>query len=231
MKKLFKIVLATAATGLLGYMLALHFREIQRNVSARDSIAYWSAGRLLIQHQDPYDRGSVLQLERQQGYEEDRPLVLRTPPWSLFMVLPLGFINPFFAWLLWMAISFACLFGGMTLCKRMYGGDSAPRGFLSVIAYTFAAVPACLVSGQMGLVLMLGVVLFLLWEGDHPFLAGAALVLPFAKPHLLSLFWVVLLLWVVVRKKRNVVLGFGFAFASAVAIALLFDRNVFQHYR
>jgi len=73
--------------------------------------------------------------------------------------------------------------------------------------------------------------LFLWCEREHPFFAGAALILPFAKPHLLSLFWFGLLFWVIVEKKRTVAVGFGTAFLAATGVALLFDPGIFRHYR
>ena len=230
MEKFLKVVLGAVLTVLLGCLLVVHLPDIKKNIAARDSIAYWAAGRLLMQHQDPYDRGSVLQLERQQGYRENRPLVLRTPPWSLFIVVLLGLVGGFWAWVLWIAICFGCLLTAMRLCRVTYGSDSIPRNLFSIVGYTFAPIPACVVSGQMGLVLLLGIVLFLWWEQDHPFLAGAALILPFAKPHLLSLFWVTLLVWVVLRRKRDIALGFVVTVAVAIMLALLLDPSVFSQY-
>src|SRR5436190_16667380 len=229
MKTLPKIIFAVAGTAVLGYYLAKHLSDIKRNVTVRDSMAYWSAGRLLIQHRNPYDAASVLELERQNGYQEERPLVLRTPPWSLWMVVALGILSPFAAWCLWIAICLGSLLIAMKLCRRLYEG-TIPRDLFSVVGYLFAPIPACLVSGQMGLVLLLGVVLFLCWERNRPFLAGVALVLPFAKPHLLSLFWVVVVLWMLFRKKRQIALGFALALTPAVAVALLLDPGVFQQY-
>jgi Glycosyltransferase family 87 len=226
-----KIAVATMLTAVLGYILVAHSAAIRRNLSERDSIAYWTAGRLLVHHQNPYDPARVLELERQQGYGEDKPLVLRTPPWSLFVVVPLGFLNPFSAWILWTSVSLGSLLTAMRLCWRIYGDDPIPRNLFTLIGYTFAPVPACLVAGQMGLVLLLGVILFLWWESDRPVLAGAALLLPFAKPHLLALFWFALFFWAVVRKKRQIAIGFMVALTSATGLALLFDPHVFQHYR
>src|SRR5205814_5106007 len=190
MNRVSKTTVAVGITIVLGYALVLHSPQIRQNVAVRDSIAYWAAGRLVTHHQDPYDYASVFQLEREHGYKDPRPLVLRTPPWSLFMVAPLGFLTPFLAWVSWIGLSLSCLLIGMRLCAKMYG-QGMPRNFLTLVGYTFAPIPACLVSGQMGLVLMVGVVLFLWAEPKRPVLAGAALVLPFAKPHLLSLFWII----------------------------------------
>jgi hypothetical protein len=147
------------------------------------------------------------------------------------MVAPLGFLTPFEAWVTWIAILLGCLMAGMRLSMKLYGGQSVPPNLFTFIAYTFAPVPACLVSGQIGLVLMLGFVLFLLWEPERPFFAGAALVIPFAKPHLLSLFWLVLICWIAQRRKAEVAIGFTTALILAATFALICDPHVFYHYR
>jgi len=200
-------------------------------VAARDSVAYWAAARLLLHNQNPYDPERVLSLERRLGYSADRPLVLRTPPWSLFMVTFLGPLDPLSAWIAWIAVLIGSLIAGMRICRRMYGLESMPQSLFPCVGYLFAPVPACLVAGQMGLLLMLGVALFLLWEERRPFLAGAALIMPFAKPHLLFLFWLVLLCWAILQRKWKVGIGFVLALTGATSLALFFDPLVFAHYR
>lgn len=128
-------------------------------------------------------------------------------------------------------MSLGSLLIAMRLCWKIYGDDTIPRNLFTLVGYSFAPVPACLVAGQMGLVLLLGLVLFLWWERDRPFFAGAALMLPFAKPHLLSLFWFVLFFWVIVGKKRRIAIGFGAALLAAIGLALLYDPSIFRHYR
>jgi hypothetical protein len=231
-----KVLIRLALAALVIYALASQSHQLRVQVAQRDSIAYWASGRLLLHHANPYDPATVLELESEQQYQKDRPLVLRTPPWSLFMVLPLGFMSAFWAWLLWIAASLASLILALRLCQRMYTGpdlsqpNAPPNAFL-LVGYLFAPVPACLVAGQMGMVLLLGVVLFLWLEAERPFLAGAALILPFAKPHLLALFWIGLLVWVVARKKYAMAAGFLSAFAAVTLLALAFDPGVFLHYR
>jgi Glycosyltransferase family 87 len=226
-----KIVFSVAMAALLVYFLVSRGPDLRANVSKRDSIAYWTAARLLLQHQNPYDAATVLQLERERGYTDAKPLVLRTPPWSLFVVLPLGLLSAFWAWVAWIALSLAALIVSLRLCWKLYGSDMRPPSLFWIVGYLFAPVPACLVAGQIGLVLLLGVVLFLWLEPKHPFLAGAALILPFAKPHLLALVWLVFAFWAMSKKHRAVAGGFITAFAGTTAIALLFDPLVFQHYR
>jgi hypothetical protein len=231
LKTALEVFLGVILTAFVASALLKHLPEIRANVAERDSIAYWSAGRLLLSHQNPYDRQTVLLLETRQGYSHDKPLVLRTPPWSLFMVLPLGFLGPLAAWVLWTAISLGSLLAAMRICWKLFGAPAVSRNLFSLVGYTFAPVPACLVAGQMGLLLLLGLMLFLWLERERPFLAGAALMLPFAKPHLLSLFWFALFFWLIVGKKRQVAVGFGAALLAAIGLTLLFDPSIFRHYR
>jgi hypothetical protein len=218
-------------TGVVLYLVLSHLADLRANVSKRDSICYWAAAHLLVNHHNPYDSPSVMALEQQQGYTDGKPLVLRTPPWSLFMVMPLAMMNAFWAWMSWVTASIAALVFGIRLCWKMFGNDLGPPAFFLLAGYTFAPVPACLVSGQMGILLLLGLVLFLWLESSRPFLAGAGLIFPFAKPHLLALFWLLLLVWVIVEKKWKVAAGFATSFAVAIVLALISDPAVFQHYR
>jgi len=113
----------------------------------------------------------------------------------------------------------------------MFGQDAGLRSVFFLAAYTFAPVLGCLVTAQLGILLMLGIVLFLRFESDRPFLAGAALILAFSKPHILSLFWLALLFWVVGRKKWQVAAGFSAALLTVTAVAVALDPAVFRHYR
>jgi hypothetical protein len=73
----------------------------------------------------------------------------------------------------------------------------------------------------MGLLLLLGLILFLWCKRERPFLAGAALILPFVKPHLLTFFWFALFLWVVVHKKGEIAIGFAVALIAASGLSLI----------
>ena len=229
--KTLNIVVGLLLLAALVWFLAARQQQIRDSVADRDSIAYWAAAQLLFHHQDPYSAPSVMALQRNEGYEGEKPLVLRTPPWSLWMVLPLGWLNAYWAWVLWLAVLLTSLLVSMRLSWRMYGDGIRPPTVFLLAGYLFAPVPACLVAGQLGLVLLLGIVLFFFFEERLPWLAGAILLIPFAKPHLFALLWPILAIWIATRKKWTVAAGFALAFFSAVAIALAFDPAVFSHYR
>lgn len=59
-----------------------------------DYISYWSAARLLVHHGGPYSPRGVFALEKSVGFTPNKPLMMRNPPWALFLVAPLGFLAP-----------------------------------------------------------------------------------------------------------------------------------------
>ena len=235
--KSFQIIVRVGLAAAALYFFASRASLLKVYATGRDSIQYWAAGRLLLQRGNPYDVNAVFDLEAKQGpigssgdIAARRQRVPRIPPWSLFLTLPLGLLDVYWAWLLWMAVSIASVVIAMRLCRKMFVRDADAGSLLVLVGYTFAPVLACIAAGQIGLLLLLGIVLFLRFESDRPFVAGAALFLPFAKPHLLSLFWIAFALWIVARKKWAVARGFAATLLAATCVVLLFDPAIFQHY-
>src|SRR6266567_8000918 len=105
--KTLKILVNLALVGLLVWFLVSHEQKIRATVATRDSIQYWATGTLLLRGQNPYSVASVQALESSQGWAEARPLMLRTPPWSVWMVLPEGLFSSFWAGVVWLAVLFA----------------------------------------------------------------------------------------------------------------------------
>lgn len=229
--KVAKILVAVAIA--LGFLWFLSSRreQIHSAVKDRDSLAYWAAGNLLLHGKNPYSPAEVFALQQSQGYSEAKPLVLRTPPWSLWLILPLGVLNSYWAWVLWLLVLLASLLVSMRVCWQLCGDGPRPPTIFLLAGYLFAPVAGCLIAGQLGLVLLLGFVAFIALEKRHPYLAGAALLIPFAKPHVLALLWPMLAVWVIVRKKWTVAAGFFSVLLAACFTALIFDPEVFAHYQ
>jgi len=210
---------------ILGASISLLAVWTSRNGSAaqKDFISYWAAGRLLLQHQNPYDPALVFQLEKAAGFAEPEPLVMRNPPYALFLALPLGFLNPPAGLVLWTLMIVGCIVASVQVLRRIYGGQ-LPRGHFH--AYLFAPSLACMTLGQTSPVILLGVAGFLKWYRQRPFSAGLCLVLIAIKPHLLLPFGVVLVCWALLTGSYRILSGAIGGLALTMAIPLWLDRTL-----
>ncbi len=199
----------------------------EKDAAARDFIGYWAAGQQLIHGADPYDVGATLRLEQAAGLDDARPRVTPSPPVALLLVLPLGLFGAKNGLIFWLLAQLACLSISIWVLWLLNG---RPASRLHLFGYFFAPALSCLMAGQLGIFLLLGIVLFLYWHESHPFLAGAALLPCALKPHLVLPFAIVLLLWIVSRKAYGIVGGFLAFMAVNCAITFRFDPQIWSQY-
>src|SRR4051812_5274490 len=82
----------------------------------RDFIEYWTAGHLLINGHNPYDKAALLELERAQGWKATKGLLPRNPPWALWLMLPLGLLSFSTGWPVWMTVCVAVFLISVRSC-------------------------------------------------------------------------------------------------------------------
>lgn len=187
--------------------------------SVCDFVSYWAAGQQLVHRANPYDADAILLLERSAGFPDGLPaLVMRNPPSALLLALPLGFFSPRTGALLWSLLLIACLTTSVRLLWIMHG---RPKNQLHLLAYSFAPALACLLAGQTGLFMLLGLALFLRLHRTRPFLAGVSLWLCALKPHLFLPFCLTLLVWIVVTKSYSVLIGASLSLIISTAVAFI----------
>jgi hypothetical protein len=195
-----------------------------------DFVEYWAAGRLALRGENPYDAARIGELQQQAGHS-DAPILMWNPPWVLPLVLPLGLFDVRVAHLLWLLGHLLVLVGCADLLWRHYGGPSEGRVAAWVLALVFLPCPLALLAGQISPLLLAGAAGFLVaLRGRRDFLAGAATALLAIKPHLASLFWLALLVWVVRERRWKVALGGLTAGLGLTALALVFDPQVLGQY-
>lgn len=197
------------------------------NAANRDFISYWAAGQRLVHRADPYNAPAILAMERAAGCKTARPLIMRNPPFALFLTVPLGLVGEKTGAVLWSLLILVCLMTSVRLLWRMYG---SPPGRLHLIGYLFAPALACLLTGQTSTFALVGLTLFLCFHSTRPMIAGAALLLCALKPHLFLPFGVALLAWVIARRAWQVFYGAALALGFGCAIPLLFDPSIYRHY-
>ena len=211
-------ILIVAAIGLGG---ALIFAA-RVNPAHMDYISYWSAAKLLVHSSSPYSLNAVFALEKSAGFLPSHPLMMRNPPWALFLVAPLGFLSPRAGLVLWILTIGACIVVSVHLLN--------PRSKDNALALFFAPAIACIGSGQSSPFLLLGFALFLYFQRRQPFLAGAALLFLAFKPHLFLVFWAVLLAESIYQRRFRILAGFAAALAFTTGVALAVDPQVWPHY-
>src|SRR5436305_704243 len=97
-------------------------------------------------------------------------------PWSLSLVMPVSALDARTGRLVWLLLQLLVLLLALELCWRVYGGDPEQRWVAWLVAFTSLPIYLVLVTWQMGTLMLLGLVGFLLaLQRGWPFLAGACL--------------------------------------------------------
>jgi hypothetical protein len=205
----------------------LFFIASRNNAGQRDFIEYWAAGQQLVHGGDPYDGAAILPLQQAAGLMRATPQVSFSPPFTLFLALPLGFVGSNVGFILWLLLIVTSLVISVRLLWVMHG---RPDDRLHLLGYCFAPVMICLMAGQLGIFFLLGMTLFLYLHKTRPLLAGVALLPCALKPHLFMPFALALLLWVVSRKAYGILAGFFGALLSSSLITMCFDPRVWSQY-
>lgn len=218
-----KLARVVAAAGLMFVSLVLLTVVFENYARDIDFIGYWAAGKLMRAHTNPYSHADLLRVEHDAGSTWGKAIVMRNPPWSLFLALPLGYCSLPVAIFLWLGF----MLGAAVVSIRLLSAGSKPP---PVVVYLFAPILYCAMSGQCPLFFLLGIALFFQFHDRLPWIAGLALVLPAIKPHLFLLFWPILLVECIRRRQYRILAGavLGLAIASAIALAL--DHHVFADY-
>ena len=217
------IVFATA-----GLLVAILVMGVTAEYAAnRDFIEYWAAGHQLARGLDPYDSQPILRLEREAGMQNPEPQVTLSPPFALFLLVPFGLVSPKTGLILWMLALIGSLLLSIWIIWIMNG---RPDNGFHFGGYIFAPAVACLLLGQIGTFLLLGLVLFLYLHERRPYLAGIVLLPCVWKPHLFLPFFIVFFLWSVSRREYRIFGAFCASVLVSCGLTLFFEPHVWSHY-
>jgi hypothetical protein len=200
----------------------------KNSAGTRDSVEYWAAGVQLVHHGNPYDPKAILPIELGVGFPADDPaLVALNPPTILPLLAPLGFLGARLAEIVWLLLLLATFIVSVRMVWIMHG---RPKNYLHYLGYAFAPALGCLIAGQISLLILLGLVLFLRLHRTYPVLAGASLWFCALKPHLFLPFGIALIAWSIATRCYKVVLGAVLALAASAAIAFFLDPSAWAQY-
>jgi len=200
-----------------------------------DFIEYWSAGSLLLAHQNPYDPVALLAVQKTVGWTPAEALMMWNPPWIAPLIIPLAFFDYFSSRTLWFFLQIAVLAYCATLLWRLYAGDRRSGRLVTIIAGILTgSVFWMLFYGQISFLILLGVTGFLAliqrrtFKSD--FFAGAFAVLIAIKPQVLYLFWPALFLWTLSSRRWGALLGCLSAVCLSLLIGSAFYPNLLAGY-
>ena len=204
----------------------LHSLRQSDAAGKRDFIEYWAAGQQLAHHANPYDSKALLAIERSAGFPPDAPVMLvRNPPVVLPLLAPLGYLPPLTAEWIWCFMLLASLLASVWMVSKRHDRRIS---VLDMLAVFFGPALCCLLTGQISMLTLLGLALFLFFQRTSPALAGAGLAICVVKPHLFLPFTVVLMLWTIEQRRYRVLIGAGSALVLAAAVAYQLDPNAWS---
>ncbi|MGH9585635.1 MAG: glycosyltransferase family 87 protein [Acidobacteriaceae bacterium] len=215
------------ATGI--YLAGTVIGVVSAHPSHHDTQWFWASGHLLVHGKNPYDRQAMGHMETELGLTQHRavPMTLN-PPYALFLLMPIGLLGPrtgVVVWALLLTAFLAISVRSLTAISQQH--ERSVRW----LAWLFVPALSCVEIGQTGLIVLLGLALFLRFHRSRPFCAAMALSLCAIKPHLLLPFGLVMLVWILARKKWLILAGAALAMVIESLIAVLFNHAIWANYR
>jgi Glycosyltransferase family 87 len=199
-----------------------------------DFIEYWSASRLLLAGKNPYSTAELNLLQRPLTGSET-PLIMWNPPWTLSLLMPFGLLEYSASRWLWLILNFGLLLLSTHWLWDRYvrweGASWLATGATLVLTITFLPGMVVLSLGQIGALILAGIVGFLgLVRREQYFKAGAMTLLISLKPQLLFLFWILLLFWVLKTRRWTLVAGAVTALVLALSLPLWLCSDLISGY-
>ncbi len=195
-----------------------------------DFVEYWAAGALSLAGQDPYDPALMLAVERSAGYTGDRALMMLNPPPVLTLVMPFSLLPYRQAAALWLLLHTAALLWSCTILWDLTGAPRQKFWIVYLCSLVFVPTLFALLLGQISILLLLGIALFLRFERDGRMIAaGAATTLLLVKPHVVYLVGVALVAWWLRRRDWRVILGVALGGIGGL-VPLAFNPDVYAQF-
>jgi hypothetical protein len=199
--------------------------------NVNDFVAYWTAAHQVVEGNDPYAAGPVLALERQVGFEQSKPLIMRNPPWTVPVIVLFGLLPFGMAQELWLVGGLIAVLVSAGWLWGVYQAKGQSRWTAWVATGVFLPVAVALAIGQMSPLVLLGVAGFLHFEKKQKLAwAGVFLYLVALKPHLVFLLWVALLQWSIRKSTGRTLAALGSVTLAASLIAMALDHSIFAQY-
>lgn len=209
------------------------FPEIQKHsffykVSKVDFIAYWSAAKVFMDKESPYDRAALFEVQKASEFSFETVQPFLNPPWVLFLLSPFSLISFEFASLIWVFISslIFCLSGVL-----FWRANEVDRKFVPLVIFfslLFYPVIETLFWGQFGAFICLGVSGFYYsYLRNNTFFMAISLCLLTIKPNVSFLLLLVIAFWIFKEKKIKILFSSASFFVLILLYVFFWRQEVF----
>jgi hypothetical protein len=183
----------------------LHARGI---LKVEDFGAYWTACRLNLAGINPHSLEDLRVLQQEIDPSRQDILLPWSPPWMLAYLLPFCGLSFVAARWLWLLVQVIILVGCAEGAWRLFGGARSQHWLAWLLAFSFYPSLQVLGLGQFSLFNLAGLLGFLHFARRKQWWrAGLCAGLATAKPQVMFLFWLALLLWSIDRRHWAVLAG------------------------
>jgi Glycosyltransferase family 87 len=200
--------------GLLVILFQCYADQIAGTFCRGDFERFWATGRLFLAGSNPFSTFEIDQLFITNGVQPfDVKLAVRYPPWFLPLFALMGIFDLNQSRLAWCLVQVGMLLVGTEIIWRIYKAPPRWRFAAWVLAIIFAPTIFVITWEHISPVMLIGLIGFLLCLSAHrpsfrtDLWAGGFLILTTLKPHVVYLFYIFLLVWVINYRRWAVLLG------------------------
>lgn len=235
MKRPYAVVVAGTALAAAGVIVIAFVRpELLRTsntMKVEDFGAYWTGTKVDLAGANAYDGDNLLALQQQIEPERTRPVPAWSPPWTFAAFAPLAPLDFGIARWLWRFIQMGTLFAAATALWRVYRGPPEKLIWVWATALMWYPTLQTLGLGQHSNLVLAGVVGWLACQSaGRSFASGAFLALVLVKPQNVYLLGLLIVVWMVHRRKWSVAAGAVVGTAVFTLATLALNPAVFRDY-
>lgn len=195
-----------------------------------DFVGFWSTGKVINNGGNPYNPAELLKVQISANLPGKLQFVWN-PPTTLILFIPLAMLNYQIGRMIWYLFSVGLLVASAALIWKLYGGKHKMLWFAILLCLLFGPSLQVLKIGQIGPVLLLGIIGFLYYDNERRgLIAGGFASIVIIKPHIFYLFGIALLLWIFQKRKWDYLAGLILAILLSISIPLIANPNLISQY-
>lgn len=196
-----------------------------------DFVEYWAAGRLNLLSKNPYDPAQLEPLQLGVGRSFGVPVMMWNPPWMLILAMPFGALPYALSRVIWLLLHLFILLWCVDRTWVLYNGPFRLRGIAWLIGLAFIPALDGLRTGQTGILVFLGAIGFIYFQKKGmDWFSGCLVALIAIKPHILYLFGLAIILWVIRNNRWGVLMGASISLVITTAFVWIINPSVLSQY-